>query len=536
VRLLGFDISLRRKSAAPAGLVPLGSAVWGWLREPFAGAWQRSVQQDGHEALLAFAAVFACVSRIASDIAKLRVRLVQQDGAIWDEVTAQSPFWGPLRKPNSYQTRIQFLTSWVISKLLYGNTFVLKVRNDARGLVTEMHVLHPRLVTPLVAEDGSVYYRLGADMLAEKPLGDTVPASEIIHDRGMTLFHPLVGVSPIYACGAAATQGNRIQSNSARFFENMSRPSGMLTAPASITDETAARLKREWEENFSAQNIGRVAVLGDGLKYETMTIDAVDAQLIEQLRWTGEDVARAFGVPGYKIGVGPMPLNNNVEALEQQYYTGTLQTLIESIEVLLDEGLEMPTGMGSEFDLDGLLRMDTATMYDSLGKVVGAGIMAPNEARARVNLAGVAGGDTPYMQQQNWSLAQLDRRDIVADKPGVASPPAPAPMPAGTPAAAPPPPEPSKALVESVEKTVSQLGELTQSVQASADRSALAEASVKSMLESALADIPAAVKSAVAERAAEFAGQRDEDEDDGTSELCKRGLHAGFKEMLYAPR
>jgi phage portal protein BeeE len=52
----------------------------------------------------------------------------------------------------------------------------------------------------------------------------------------ITFWHPLVGVTPIYACGAAATQGSRIQANSAKFFENMSRPSGQLTAPGEISE------------------------------------------------------------------------------------------------------------------------------------------------------------------------------------------------------------------------------------------------------------------------------------------------------------
>ncbi len=528
MRIFGLDISWRGKGAVPAGTgMPITSGGWGWLRETFAGAWQKGVTVDGHESVLAFAAVFACISRIASDIAKLRLMLVQQDGAIWSEVTGQSPFWATLRKPNSYQTRIQFLTAWVISKLIYGNTYILKIRKDSRGIVTELHVLHPRLVTPLITEDGSVYYRLGADLLAEKPLGATVPASEIIHDRGMTLFHPLVGVSPIFACGAAATQGNRIQANSAHFFENMSRPSGMLTAPAMINDETAQRLKREWENNYSGSNIGRMAVLGDGLNYQAMTISADDAQLIEQLKWTGEDVARAFGVPGYKIGVGVMPLNNNVEALEQQYYSGTLQSLIEGIEILLVEGLEVPTGMGIQADLDGLLRMDTATMYDSLGKVVTAGIMTPNEARAKANLPPVAGGNTPYMQQQNWSLAQLDRRDIVADKPAVAAPPVPPPA-DGTPPA-------GKELLERVEKTADRIEGLAESIGAVAVQAATGDTGVQAMLEAAIAGIPALVQAVMLERGAPPATEDpDEGMDADALELCKTGILTAWRETLHA--
>ena len=42
---------------------------------------------------------------------------------------------------------------------------------------------------------------------------------------------------------------------------------------------------------------------------------------------------------------------------------------------------------------------------------VGAGIMAPNEGRKWFNLLPVKGGDTPYLQQQNYSLAALNERD-----------------------------------------------------------------------------------------------------------------------------
>lgn len=403
--------------------------LFGFIRESFTGAWQRGIQADKLSDLTAFSAVFSCISRISTDIAKLRLRLVEKaPNGIWIEVDRTSPYAVALRKPNNYQNRIQFIVAWLASKLMWGNTYVLKVR-DARGIVVAMHVLDPRRVVPLVTPAGDVYYQLASDHLARLAAPNiTVPASEIIHDRGVTLYHPLVGVSPIHACAVSATQGNRIQANSALFFQNMSRPSGMITAPGTIDDVTADRLKREWQENFAAGNIGKMAVLGDGLRYEAMTVNADDAQLIEQLKWTVEDVARAFGVPLYKINTGPIPTNNNVEALEGQYYSGCLQILIESIELALDEGLGLSVvtdrHYGTEFDLDGLLRMDTATMMDTLGKGVNAGLLAPNEGRAKMNLPPVAGGNTPYLQQQNWSLAQLDKRDIVADKPSTAPPPA----------------------------------------------------------------------------------------------------------------
>src|SRR5690606_16668747 len=198
----------------------------------------------------------------------------------------------------------------------------------------------PQRVTPLVAEDGSVYYQLAQDNLSGvQAINVTVPASEIIHDRMNCLFHPLVGISPLYACGLAAAQGLSIQSQSRKFFNNGSRPSGVLTAPGSISDETAARLKEAWETKFTGDNAGKVAILGDGLKYDAMVMKSSDAQLIEQLKMTAEMVCAAFHVPAFKVGIGAMPTYQNGETLNGIYYSDCLQSMIEQMEACLDEGL-----------------------------------------------------------------------------------------------------------------------------------------------------------------------------------------------------
>ncbi|WP_347709580.1 phage portal protein, partial [Pseudomonas sp. 21_B] len=101
----------------------------------------------------------------------------------------------------------------------------------------------------------------------------------------------------------------------------------------------------------------------------------------------------------------------NIGALEQSYYTDCLQAPIEELELCLDDGFEVPDGQGFDVDVRGLLRMDPAARYDAHSKAVGGGWMAPNEARAAENMPPVPGGDTPYLQQQNYSLGALAKRD-----------------------------------------------------------------------------------------------------------------------------
>jgi hypothetical protein len=119
------------------------------------------------------------------------------------------------------------------------------------------------------------------------------------------------------------------------------------------------------------------------------------------------------------------------------YHSLCLQSLIANFENALDEGLGLTTATGStqygtELDIDDLIWMDTATKTKAAADAIGAGAMSPDEARERYfGLGPVEGGDTPYMQQQMFSLKALAQRD----QNDPFSKPAPAPMaaPAGTP-------------------------------------------------------------------------------------------------------
>jgi HK97 family phage portal protein len=398
--------------AAPVRSMTRGG-WWPIVREPYTGAWQQN-QEITAETSLTYSAVFACVTLIASDIAKLGLRLVQvDDNGIWTETT--SPAFSPvLKRPNRYQNRIEFIIQWVISYLTHGNTYVLKER-DNRGVIVALYVLDPTKVMPMVATSGEVFYELKRNDLAGLPSDQNVvvPAREIIHDKMVPLYHPLVGVTPIYACGVAALQGLAIQNGATAFFKNGSQPSGILTTPQDLTDEQALDLKTRWMEGYTGDNAGKVALLSHGLTYEQMAVNAADAQLIEQLQWSATTVCSAFHIQPYMISIGDPPPYANIEPLTIQYYSQCLQEKIERLELCLDEGLELPKPYGTEFNLDDLMRMDSATKNQAAATAISSGGMTINEARKKYfDLAPVLGGETPYMQQQYWPLSQLATRTI----------------------------------------------------------------------------------------------------------------------------
>jgi len=393
-------------------------------------------------------AVFACQTLIAADIGKLRVKLEEYDekSQIW--VETESPSVSPfLRKPNEYQTWQEFIEHWILSKVgAAGNAYVLKERDKSNDVVAG-YVLDPFCVTPLVSDNGSVFYRLGRNNLAGVMEGDlVVPASEIMHDRMWCLFHPLVGVSPLYAAALPANQGLDIQTHSTRFFQNSSVPSGILVSAQRIDDKLAADYRTRWETNYGGKHRGRVAVLGNGLEYKPLAQNAADSELVNQLKLTAEMVCSAYHVPGYKVGIGTMPTYQNAETLNQIYYSDCIQTLVQKVEGQLNAGLKLPQkNYRVQIDEDDLLRMDKSAQMEFIARGVEKAVFSPNEARRRFDLPPVKGGDSPMIQVQNYSLAALDKRDslpnpFVIDRPT----PNPTPSPDGPPAQA----DPSKHLTD----------------------------------------------------------------------------------------
>lgn len=445
MRLFGYEVAVR-KAARNLSSVD-DSRQWTTLLEghgwPY---WQGATSVDlSPDRALGNWAYFACLTLIASDIGKLAPQLKAWDDADQIYLVVKSNAVSPvLTTPNGYETWPKFMQRWTLSKVGRGNAYALKVR-DNRGVVVQLHILDPDRVTPMVSDSGDVFYRLNYDRLAGIPDADVVvPASEIIHDRMYCIFHPLVGLSPVFANCLAAVQGLEIQGMYAKFFKNSAVPSGVLVTPQRIEDALALKYKTAWETNFGGENRGRTAVLGNGLDYKALTQSAVDSQVIDQLKLSAEMVCSTFHVPPWKIGIGPLPAQS-AEVMNITYYSDCLQSLITETQAALRDGLDLAQkGYTLHFNLDDLLLMDTNTQMDVITKGVQGRVLAPNEGRQKLNKPPVDGGDVVLAQHQDHSLAAIAARDAGPDPFGATAKP-------NNPAADVPPADSAKIMREAAE-------------------------------------------------------------------------------------
>jgi HK97 family phage portal protein len=410
MKIFGFDVSIKK------ALHTVSDYRNGWRRimEPFTGAWQQNVSEKRAD-LITYPTLYACLYRISSDIGKLPFTL-QQTNSNGTSAAVQNPAYSPvLRKPNNFQTEGQFREYWLLTKLSQGNSYILK-RRDERGVVVDMYVLDPERCMPMVSDAGEVYYQLYIDPLNTIPdnypaRNLIVPASEIIHDRCMTVHNPLIGIPPLAAAYWPALKNMKILRSATEFFANNAQPGGILTAPAGMTDDDAKAVQEYWSTNFSGANAGRVAIIGADMKFTPFAMKSIDSQMIEQMKYSDIQICQPFGIPPFKVGIGDLPSGLGVDGLNQLYYMDALQPHIEHMEALLDDGLKISRPLSVQLDLEPLLRMDEAKRAEVETKLVGGKIKTPDEGRLRFNLAPTGGGDTLWGQNQDYPLAMLADRE-----------------------------------------------------------------------------------------------------------------------------
>ena len=313
-----------------------------------------------------------------------------------------------LQKPNSYQTSSDLKLNMVKNLLYKGNAYVLGLRNGRNEFET-IHLLPSTGTMPYIDPDTkSIFYAVGDNPLVGEIEG-LVPARDVMHIRLFTPRHPLVGVTPLENAALAVIANSAISGHQAAFFNNMTRPSGVLSTEQTLTKEQMKQLREAWESQAQHMASGGIPILSSGIGFEQMSLTSVDSQIIEAFNMTINDVARAFRVP--------LPLvqqhaegstYNNVEQLYAQWLSGGLGFMVEHVEQNFNAFFALPRTQGTEFSTDSLLRTDFKGKVDGYTKGIQGGLFTPDEARSKFDgLKPIPNGDVAYMQQQMVPLGYI---------------------------------------------------------------------------------------------------------------------------------
>lgn len=365
------------------------------------GSEAQSGERVNEGSVLALSAAWACVNLLCGTQASLPVMVYKTDGKGARTVAKEHPLYRVLHdSPNADQTAIDFWEFVCASVELHGNAYarVEKIGNRVVSLIPARPdaVTVTRLTSGLLeyrwSEDGKAFVRGQRDMLHIRGFGGS----------------PLGGLSTLAYGRNTFGLASAIDRAAGGTFRNGLRPSGTLSFKEFLSPEQRDIAEGKLVEKFTgAMNAGKPMVLEGGATWQSLTINPDDAQMLESRGFSVEEVCRFFGVPPFMIGHTEKTTSWGT-GLEQQtlgFQKFTLRRRLKRIEQAIEKQLLTPEDRGAgitvEFNLEGLLRGDSAARSAFYNAALNNGWMTINEVRSLENLPPVAGGEVPRMQMQN---------------------------------------------------------------------------------------------------------------------------------------
>jgi HK97 family phage portal protein len=327
----------------------------------------------------------------------------EQDGGV--TILDSTSVFRVLRYPNRYQTQIDLVMLWASSLIYYGNAYGYAIRN-ARFEVVEIIPLPPHQNRAVMAEDGSLYYDASWewDFLKTGKIDSLVPARDVVHIKLATHRSLLFGETPIADAAYSIGLNNAVTQGAGAFHANMNRPSGILSTDMTLTKAQMLELRAAFEEQAKGFNQGNVPILGGGMKWTPMGINAVDAEVLDTYKMTVQDLCRLFRIPPQLLGLDSVGAASSTETLINQWRATGLLFYAEVIERALERFFELPKNEEIRFDLNNLARANFGELISALATSAQNGIHSPNEARNAVGLPSVPHGESPRVQAQNVRL------------------------------------------------------------------------------------------------------------------------------------
>ena len=332
-------------------------------------------------------AVLCCARVIAEGLAQVPCTLFRERPDGGREPATDHPLFNLLKRaPNDWQTSFEFREQIGLHLVLTNNAFVYM--NRVRGELVELYAFDPTTVAVEQASDMSVTYKVSTQGRQQ-----TIPASDIWHIKGPS-WNGYQGLDAIKQAQAAIGLALTTERYATKLFQNMARPSGILTTkPGSspLTPQQRADIKAMWEVQYrGVNNAHKTALLPFDLDFNVISGTAEEAQLIETRRFLIEEICRFFRVLPIMVMQSGATSYASVEQLFQAHLTHTLMPwysrLEQSAEVSLLTPEERDAGYTVRLNGNALLRGSSSERSAYYNTMITLGVMTVNEVRAKEDL------------------------------------------------------------------------------------------------------------------------------------------------------
>ena len=342
----------------------------------------------------ASAPVYAAIRLRADSVARARLRIHTLRNGGREPVPPDHPAQKLLDRANPHWTGGDLWRATETYLNLWGTAY-WSVERDALGVPYELWPLRPdrvRLI-PDRADYIAGYVYTGAS-------GESVAfaADEIVRMRYFNPMDEYAGLSPMAPARLSVDMGRDALMGNRAGLVNDSSPGLFLETTESPTDDEAAEFYAKWDERLRGpSNRRRPMILNGGVKPVQTGFSPKEMEYLSALRWTVEDVARAFNVPKPLLHDLERATYSNIETARRMFWETCVVPELRMFEETLNERLLPMFGdpyLAAEFDTSQIeaLRESESERARRIALYVKSGVMTVDEARSELGLGSVGAG------------------------------------------------------------------------------------------------------------------------------------------------
>ena len=367
-------------------------------------------------------AVYACVRILAESIAGLPLHVYAYKGQGKERMPAHPLYFLLHDAPNPEMTSFVFRETLMTHLLLWGNAYA-QILRDGMGRVVGLYPLLPdRMDVGRDSKTGELYYlytRSTEESPNFKEAGQIrLRREDVLHIPGLG-FDGLVGYSPIAMAKTAIGIAIATEEYGATFFQNGARPAGVLEHPGVVKDPE--KLRESWHSVYGGtKNVGKIALLEEGVKYQQIAIPPEEAQFLETRKFQIDEIARLYRVPPHMVGDLEKSSFSNIEQQSLEFVKYTLNPWVVRWEQALQKALLSNRERKDyfiRFNVDGLLRGDYKSRME--GYAIGRqnGWLSANDIRSLEDMNPINADEGGDLYLINGNMTKLEDAGLFAGQP-----------------------------------------------------------------------------------------------------------------------
>lgn len=243
--------------------------------------------------------VYRCIDVISDSVAQLPLETFSVDNEGFKKPFVNHPIYHLMNdEPNEDMTRFTFFKTMVASILLRGNAYAY-IERDFKGSAIQLTYLQDHQVGIEWIIDTSGIRRKRYRVVGFK---DLVEPKDMIHFLNFS-YDGIIGVSTLTHARQSLGIATDSEAHAAKFFKGGANMAGVMTIEgARVNTEQKQQNYDEWSKRTDpiTGNSNGIVILEGNMKYQPITINPRDSQLLESRKFNVVDVCRFFSVSPVK--------------------------------------------------------------------------------------------------------------------------------------------------------------------------------------------------------------------------------------------